>query len=200
MSLTPDISLNVAENRQHLTLQDPELARLIEGCIQNDRSAQEAMYKRYYGKMMSLCRRYVKDRDEALSVLNLGFLKVFKSISGYSFSGSFDGWMHRIVYHSIIDQLRVKMKEMKTGDIEEAEIRDAQTISGLDNLYVEDLYKLLDALPESTRVVFNLFAVEGYKHEEIADLLGISAGTSKWHVNQARTQLKDLILKTYKKS
>lgn len=198
--MTPDISLNVAENRQHLTLQDPELARLIEGCIQNDRSAQEAMYKRYYGKMMSLCRRYVKDRDEALSVLNLGFLKVFKSISGYSFSGSFDGWMHRIVYHSIIDQLRVKMKEMKTGDIEEAEIRDAQTISGLDNLYVEDLYKLLDALPESTRVVFNLFAVEGYKHEEIADLLGISAGTSKWHVNQARTQLKDLILKTYKKS
>ncbi|MBL7837785.1 MAG: RNA polymerase sigma factor [Bacteroidetes bacterium] len=200
MSLTPDISIQIADNRQHLILQDPELVRLIDGCINNDRSAQEAMYKRYYGKMMSLCRRYVKDKDEALSVLNLGFLKVFKSISGYNYSGAFDGWMHRIVYHSIIDQLRSKMREMKTSEIQEADNIDAQTISGLDNLYAEDLFNMLDELPESTRMVFNMFAIEGYKHEEIADMLGISAGTSKWHVNQARTQLKALILKTYLKS
>ncbi|MCC6818463.1 MAG: RNA polymerase sigma factor, partial [Bacteroidia bacterium] len=120
MSLTPNISINVSEYRQQLLSQDPELVSMIERCIENDRSAQEALYKRYYGKMMSLCLRYVKERDDALSVLNLGFLKVFKSLSGYTYSGSFDGWIHRIVYHSIIDQLRVKMKEMKTSEIEDA--------------------------------------------------------------------------------
>lgn len=200
MSPTPDISLNVSDYRLKLTTQDPELVKLIEGCVVNDRSAQEAIYKRYYGKMMSMCMRYVKDRDEAMAVLNLGFLKVFKSIGGYSFGGSFDGWLHRIVYRSVIDQLRVKMKEMKTTELEMIEEKASHSVSGLDNLLAEDLFKLLDQLPESSRMVFNMFAIEGYKHEEISEMLGISVGTSKWHVNQARTQLKDLILKTYKKS
>jgi RNA polymerase sigma-70 factor (ECF subfamily) len=92
------------------------------------------------------------------------------------------------------------MRDMKTSELSEATETLSYDSSGLQNLMVEDLYKLLDALPDSTRIVFNLFAIEGYKHEEIADLLKISAGTSKWHVNQARTILKSLLLNHHKAS
>lgn len=200
MSQLPEISLNVSVEQLKSASQDPELVKMIEGCIANDRSAQEILYKKYYGKMMSLCMRYVKNRDDAMGILNYGFLKVYRSIGSYSWNGSFDGWVHRIVYHSIIDQLRSNMREMKTEEISAADQSDAMDTSGLQTLYAEDLYKLLDYLPDSSRVVFNMFALEGYKHEEISELLGISVGTSKWHVNQARTQLKELILKHHMKS
>jgi RNA polymerase sigma factor (sigma-70 family) len=196
MSLTPEISLQVENNKQQAIIREPDLVMMIDACIANDRSAQANLYKRYYGKMMSLCLRYVKQRDDAMSVLNLAFLKVFKSLKTFQYNGSFDGWVHRIVYYSIIDQLRVNMKEMKTSEISEVSEVSSLDASGLENLYVEDLYRLLDELPDSTRIVFNMYAVEGYKHEEIAEQLGISVGTSKWHVNNARTILKTLILKT----
>lgn len=196
MSLTPEISLQVENNKQQAIIREPDLVMMIDACIANDRSAQANLYKRYYGKMMSLCLRYVKQRDDAMSILNLAFLKVFKSLKIFEYNGSFDGWVHRIVYYSIIDQLRINMKEMKTSEISEVFEVSSHDASGLENLYVEDLYRLLDELPDSTRIVFNMYAVEGYKHEEIAEQLGISAGTSKWHVNNARTILKTLILKT----
>jgi RNA polymerase sigma-70 factor (ECF subfamily) len=200
MSLTTDISIQLTENRQKTLLQDPDLVALIDACQANDRSAQATLYKRYYGKMMALCMRYVKNRDDAMSVLNYGFLKVYKSLSTYEYNGSFDGWVYKIVYNSILDQLRSNMRDMKTSELSEATETLSYDSSGLQNLMVEDLYKLLDALPDSTRIVFNLFAIEGYKHEEIADLLKISAGTSKWHVNQARTILKSLLLNHHKAS
>lgn len=199
MSFTPEISLQVENNKQQAIVRDPDLVMMIDACIANDRSAQANLYKRYYGKMMTLCMRYVKHRDDAMSILNLAFLKVFKSLKSFEYSGSFDGWVHRIVYYSIIDQLRVNMKEMKTSEINEVLEVSSLDASGLENLYVEDLYRLLDELPDSTRLVFNMYAVEGYKHEEIAEQLNISAGTSKWHVNNARTILKNLLLKTHQK-
>lgn len=200
MSLTPDISIQLTESRQKTLLQDPDLVAMIDACLANDRSAQAQLYKKYYGKMMSLCMRYVKNRDDAMSVLNFGFLKVFKSLSAYQYNGSFDGWIHRIVYNSIIDQLRSNMREMKTSELNEATDTISDSGSGLQNLVVEDLYKLLEALPDSTRIVFNMFAIEGYKHEEVAERLNISAGTSKWHVNQARTILKSLLNKHHQAS
>lgn len=200
MSYTPDISISLTEEQKLKAKQDPELVRLIDGCIANDRSAQELMYRRYYGKMMSVCRRYVKQTDDAMSVLNLAFLKVFRSLPTYSYTGSFDGWVHRIVYHSIIDQLRQNMRQMKTEEISGNEENVRVESSGLQNLIAEDLYKMLDHLPDATRMVFNMFAIEGYKHEEIAETLNISEGTSKWHVNQARKILKELLEKTYFKS
>ena len=200
MSFTPDISIQLTESRQKTLLQDPELVALIDACLANDRSAQAQLYKKYYGRMMSLCLRYVKSRDDAMSVLNYGFLKVFKSLSTYHYNGSFDGWIHRIVYNSIIDQLRSNMREMKTSELNEATETISSSSSGLQNLMAEDLYKLLDELPDSTRIVFNMFAIEGYKHEEIAERLNISAGTSKWHVNHARSILKSLLTQDHQVS
>lgn len=200
MSFGPDISINISEEQKHLVLQDPELVKLIEGCLANDRSSQEMLYRRFYGKMMSLCMRYVSNRDDAMSILNLGFLKVFKSLGSYTYSGSFDGWVHRIVYHSIIDQLRKDIKQMKTEVIDDHEASATVEGNGLQTLLADDLYKLLDQLPEMTRLVFNMFAMEGYKHEEIGQMLGISEGTSKWHVNNARNILKTIIEKNHLKS
>jgi len=179
---------------------DPELAKLINDCRANDRSAQELLYKRYYGKMMAMCMRYTGNRDDAMEVLNAGFLKVFKSLDSYRSNGSFDGWVYRIIYNSVIDKLRSRMKEIKT-----VEVDNDMTISGIDSssiqqLYVQDLMGLLNALPEATRVVFNMFAIEGYQHNEISERLNISEGTSKWHVNQARKLLKERIQNNYLRS
>jgi RNA polymerase sigma factor (sigma-70 family) len=191
MSYLPEISLNLNNEQLSSVAPDPELAKLIEGCKANDRSAQESLYKRYYGKMMAMCMRYTGNRDDAMEVLNTGFLKVFRSLDSYGSNGSFDGWVYRIIYNSVIDRLRSRMKEVRT-----LEVDDAMTVPGIDassiqQLYVQDLMKLLNELPESTRVVFNMFAIEGYKHNEIGELLNISEGTSKWHVNQARKILKE---------
>lgn len=198
MSLNPEISITLEETTRQVALQDPDLQQLIVDCMSNDRSAQETLYKRYYGKMMGLCMRYVKNKDDAMSILNQGFLKVFQNLGNYAYNGPFDAWVYRIVYHAIIDQLRVKHRDFKTNEIDVNALEVSVEANSIQNLYIEDLMKLLDELPESTRVVFNLFAIEGYKHEEIADLLQISSGTSKWHVNAARTLLKDLIAKRFK--
>lgn len=199
MSPIVEISLALGNHDAVNTGPDPELAGLIAGCKAGERTAQEAMYKRYYGKMMAMCQRYIGNRDDAMEVLNMGFLKVFRSLEGYEASGSFDGWVYRIIYNSVIDYLRSKVKAVKTVEIDDAELHLVDA-SAIQQLYVDDLLKLLDCLPESTRIVFNMFALEGYRHEEIADMLGISTGTSKWHVNQAREILKQQITQKHLRS
>lgn len=199
MSPIVEISLSLGKHDAFNTGPDPELASLIAGCKADERAAQEAMYKRYYGKMMGMCMRYISNRDDAMEVLNMGFLKMFRSLDGYQASGSFDGWVYRIIYNSVIDYLRSKVKAVKTVEIDDAELHQVDA-SAIQQLYVDDLLKLLDSLPESTRVVFNMFALEGYRHEEIADMLGISTGTSKWHVNQARQILKQQITQKHLRS
>lgn len=198
MSESPDISLTMHTDASLRTDRDPELVRLLEDCKSHDRSAQETLYKRYYGKMMGLCMRYVKNKDDAMEILNHGFLKVFRSLDQYNFNGPFEAWIHRIVYNSIIDSLRSKTRMPVTEEINDHQIEYAIDAGVINNLFAGDLMKMLDLLPEATRIVFNMFAIEGYKHEEIAGMLNISAGTSKWHVSNARATLKNIIETHYK--
>ena len=198
MSESIRISLRIPEVQTTSADQNPELVSLIQACISNDRSAQEVLYKRYSGKMMGLCMRYVKNYDDAMEILNFGFLKVFKSLGNYQFNGSFEGWIYRIVYNSIIDSLRTKAKAIKTEEFSDNEMDHPIESNSLHKLYASDLIKLLDQLPDSTRIVFNMFAIEGYKHDEIASMLNISTGTSKWHVSHARETLKTLIETQYR--
>jgi RNA polymerase sigma factor (sigma-70 family) len=200
MPSTPQIILPIDNEQLYSAAPDPELARLIEGCKANERSAQETLYKRYYGKMMAMCLRYTGNRDDAMEVLNTGFLKVFKSLDSYKSNGSFDGWVYRIIYNSVIDRLRTRMKEMKTVEVDNDMAIATIDTSSIQELYVKDLMGLMQELPQSTRLVFNMFAIEGYQHSEIAELLNISEGTSKWHVNQARKILKQRIETNYSKS
>ncbi|HMQ48195.1 MAG TPA: sigma-70 family RNA polymerase sigma factor [Saprospiraceae bacterium] len=164
---------------------------IIDGCLSNDRVAQELLYRRYFDTMFRMCMRYTNDTDTAMEILNTGFLRVFKKLDTYAFNGSFEGWIRRIVFHSLSDYFKKNAKPVYFLDIED---RDTPVkTNALHNLYLEDILKLVELLPEATRDVFYLYAIEGYSHVEIAKLNNISVGTSKWHLSNARQRLKQLI-------
>jgi RNA polymerase sigma-70 factor (ECF subfamily) len=165
------------------------LDELVEACIQKDRVSQEKLYKMYYGKMMGLCMRLFSNRDDAKEALNLGFLKVYNNLSQYNGHGSLEAWIYKIIYRTAIDQIR-KMGIFQKRYTEITEETATVEADVLQQMYVQNILSTLGKLPEATRIVFNLYAIENYKHAEIAKELGISEGTSKWHVNQARTILR----------
>jgi len=164
---------------------------LVHGCVQNSRSFQEILYRKYFSKMMHMCLRYTDDRDKAMEIVNNGFLRVFKKIDTFSFKGSLEGWIRKLVYHSLSDYFKKNSKYLHFLVFEE---RDAKvTESALDKIYAEDILKMVDTLPPATQKVFKLYAIEGFTHVEIAKKENISVGTSKWHLSEARKKLKKLI-------
>jgi RNA polymerase sigma-70 factor (ECF subfamily) len=164
---------------------------LVAGCLKNGRFEQEMLYRKYFAGMMRMCLRYTQDREVAMEIVNLGFLRVFKKLHLYSFSGSLEGWIRRLVFHSLSDHFKRNAKPVHFLDLED---RDAPAPDeALNRLYLEDLVKLVDLLPGATREVFYLYALEGYSHAEIAEKINISVGTSKWHLSNARQKLKQLI-------
>jgi RNA polymerase sigma-70 factor (ECF subfamily) len=188
--LSTTISYSETAETQNKAGLTPELAKIVEGCLANDRAAQEQLYRKYYGKMMGTCMRYLRNEDDAREVLNTGFLKVFQNLDKFENSGSFDGWVYLIIRNAIIDQIRKRVKYREESLTAEMEVNVGVEANALQQLYAKDLLNMLHNLPETTRLVFNMFALEGFKHEEIASTLGISAGTSKWHVSEARRILK----------
>lgn len=167
---------------------------LVDGCIKNDRYAQEMLYRKYFNTMMRMVLRYTQDQEQAMEIINNGFLRVFKKLHTFSFSGSLEGWIRRLIFHSISDYFKRNAKAIYFLDLEDRDAPDRDT--ALDQLYLEDMMKLVDHLPDASKEVFYLYAVEGYNHREISEMLGISDGTSKWHLSNARKKLKQLI-RTY---
>jgi RNA polymerase sigma-70 factor (ECF subfamily) len=170
------------------------LTKIIEGCKNNNRSSQEDLYRLYFPKMIAMCFRYTSDEDKALIMVNDGFLKVFQKIGSFENRGSFEGWVRRLVFNCISDYFRKENKYMKLMLFEEAEKREDNLV--LDSLFYDDLLKLVNSLPGNTHKVFQLYAIEGYNHREISELLNISEGTSKWHLSEARKKLKKLLIMT----
>ncbi|MEL6863210.1 MAG: sigma-70 family RNA polymerase sigma factor [Bacteroidota bacterium] len=164
---------------------------LIHACKSHDRKAQKMLYDRYSPKLFGLCKRYVKGREDAEDVLLEGFFKIFKHIQQYSGSGSFEGWMRRIVVNEALMFLR-KGHNFK-ADIELNNIDIGSQISVEDELAAQDILDLLDLLPTGYRTVFNLYVLEGYKHREIAEILNISINTSKSQLILARKKLQGMI-------
>jgi len=169
---------------------------LIDGCLANSRRHQEVLYRRFFPKMMSMVMRYAGDEDRAMEILNNGFLRVFKKLEQYKGTGSFEGWIRRIVYHAVSDYYKKESRYLKFIVLDEKD-RDVPS-DGLDRLYYEDILQLVEKVPAKSREVFKLFAIEGYTHDEIGKMLGISSGTSKWHLSNARDYLKKSISKRYK--
>ncbi|MDX1667438.1 MAG: sigma-70 family RNA polymerase sigma factor [Saprospiraceae bacterium] len=164
---------------------------LVEGCRRNERFYQEHLYRRYFDRMMRMVMRYARDEDEGLLILNNGFLKVFQNLDSYSFQGSLEGWIRRLVFNCLSDYYRRKSNRLHFMELSDWD--RPQSGKGLENLYLEDLLSLADRLPDATRRVFYLYAVEGYTHAEIGEQLQISDGTSKWHLSEARKKLKKMI-------
>ena len=167
---------------------DPEL---VAGCIINDRRCQEHLYRTYVQRMMMMCLRHTRDEQAALEIVNDGFLRVFKKIHLYSFKGSLEGWIRRLVYNSLSEYYKKHSKYLQFLVFEE---RDSSfEPNALQNMFVEDIMKLIEKLPPATKSVFRLSAIEGHTHVEIAKQLRISVGTSKWHLATARKKLKVLL-------
>jgi RNA polymerase sigma-70 factor (ECF subfamily) len=167
---------------------------LVNGCVANDRFFQEKLYRKYFASMMSMCMRYTRDKEVAMIIINNGFLRVYKKIELYSYKGSLEGWIRRLVFHSLSDYFKKESRQIRFLELEN---RDAPINGeGLQNMYMEDLMKMVDLLPPATKKVFILYAIEGYTHVEISKNIGISEGTSKWHLATARKKLKQLIAKS----
>ncbi len=162
---------------------------LINGCIKNSRQHQEALYRKYFQKMYGLCIRHTRDEHIAMSVVNDGFMKVFKNINKYKHKGVLEAWIRRIMYNSVNDHYRKKLNKQKYTEIDDTGINPYI----YEKLNYEDLLELINLLTPATKQVFILYAIEGYKHREIAEELDISISTSKWHVSNAREKLKSLI-------
>jgi len=171
--------------------QTSELQELIEGCIRNERSAQEKLYRLFYPRMMAMIRRYIDEEQQAEEVLNNGYLRAFQKIAQYTFQGSFEGWLRKIVFHAVSDY--VKQNARYSEKIMLVEKDQYVHKDHADKLYYNQLLQLVQELPDATRAVFNMYVMEGYSHKEISKMLGISEGTSKWHLSEGRRVLKDKI-------
>lgn len=173
---------------------EEELHQLIKGCIKQDRKCQKTLYKAFYGFSMGICLRYANDREEAAEVMNQGFFKVFTHIGSFDTSRPFKAWLGKIMMNVSIDYYRANLKMAYTEDLDQAEhVSDGDVADK--NLNYADLLAMVQRLPQAYRTVFNLFAIEGYSHEEIASMLNINAGTSKSNLHKARQKLKNMILK-----
>ena len=162
---------------------------LISGCLQQSRLAQKYLYQKYYGKMLGIAMRFSSNRSEANDILNRGFLKVFTKLEKYEPTGSFSGWVAKIIWRTALDYIRSQAKYKNITDIETAYDLGMES-SVIDDLIAEDLFKVIQELPPASRTVFSLYVVDGYKHHEIATLLNISEGTSKWHLSDAKKRLR----------
>ncbi|MCR8561870.1 RNA polymerase sigma factor [Mucilaginibacter sp. BJC16-A38] len=168
---------------------------LIKRCKANERKAQELLYKQFASKMMGVCLRYATDRMEAEDMLQNGFIKVFQRMEDYRGDGSFEGWIRRIMVHSSIEYYRKYHKMVQLVDIEDASGHTAVDALATSKLAAVDLMALVQQLAPGYRIVFNLYAIEGYSHREIAGMIGISEGASKSQLSRARTVLKEQVIK-----
>ncbi len=165
---------------------------IIKGCLKGERSAQRHLYDSYSGKFLAICMRYLKDREHAEDVMIESFMKIFEKLHQFQHKGSFEGWMKRIVVTQALMTLRSNRHLMMEVNLE-AEYEYSDQHYELTHLEAAELMELVQGLPVGYRTVFNLYAIEGYAHQEIADLLGITESTSKSQLNRARTALKEKI-------
>lgn len=167
--------------------------KLIAACRKGDSKAQREIYEKYSPLMFAVCRRYVEQLDAAEDILICGFTKAFQKIDQFKGEGSFEGWIRRIMVNEALSHIRKNKSMYLEVEIEKAEREpDMGLIS--QQLEVEDLQKLIDRLPSGYRTVFNLYAIEGYSHKEIAERLEISENTSKSQLSRARTHLQKLLV------
>jgi len=167
---------------------------LIEECINGNRKAQKRLYEQYYKQMMAICMRYSRKVEDAEDILQEAFIKVFRKLDQFRHDSGFYYWAKRIVINTALNYHRGKAHAQTMIDVEE--VHDlAEEEFTLSNYHFHELLKMLQALPDGSRMVFNLYAIEGYQHQEIAEKLGISEGTSKSQYARAKRLLRDMISK-----
>lgn len=169
----------------------PDLKKILKGCLAGNSRDQELLYRRYSAKLYAVCLQYSSSREEARDVLQEGYIKIFTNLHSYSGEGSFEGWIRRIVVNTALEKHRNRYYLNKVDDYDAvAEHADSPADVDFSGLEAEDLLDFVMELPPKYRMVFNLYALEGYSHREIADMLGINEGTSKSNLSRARQILQ----------
>jgi RNA polymerase sigma-70 factor (ECF subfamily) len=170
-----------------------ELSLLIRDCIAQSQSAQKKLYDMYSPAAYGVIRRYMYNNEHAAQeILNDSFYKVFTKLETYSFQGAFEGWIRRIVVNTVTDHLRKGIKETQCA--KEIQPEDAYVNSdSLERISNKELLKIIDTLPDTQRLVFNLFVFENYSHKEIGKLLNLNENNCRWHLNDARKRLKEKV-------
>jgi RNA polymerase sigma factor (sigma-70 family) len=181
------------------------LQALIDGCLKGDRRSQQAIHKMFYGKMKAVCMRYTRDSDQAMDVLQEGFLKVFNNLDKYTGVGAFEGWMRRIMVNLSIDRFRRLKHDLvllgEQNDIEnwsggtDDESDDSDENEEIYDITPEQIIDAMQQLTPAYRTVFNLYVYEDYTHQDIAEALGISVGTSKSNYAKAKKNMRKLLTK-----
>lgn len=188
----------MAESRQ--------VQALIDGCLKGDRRSQQAIHKMFYGKMKAICMRYTRDNDQAMDIVQDGFIKVFNSLDRYTGVGSFEGWFRRIIVNLCIDRFRKMKRDYVLLENEsaldnfqdDAEEEPDNEENEIYNITQEQIIDAVQQLSPAYRTVFNLYVFENYSHQEIAEALEISIGTSKSNYAKARRNIRKLLLKELK--
>ncbi len=180
-----------------------DVKTIVEGCIKGDRNSQHLLYKATYGKMLGTCMRYASDMDEAKDFLHDGFIKVFEKVKYFKHTGSFEGWVRRIIVNNTIDCLRKKNKMQFNSDSDYSLLNlTDNSEEGLEklnqtNLSAARIIEMIQELSPAYKTVFNLYVIEEYSHKEIAEILGISIGTSKSNLAKAKMKLKNFYIEKY---
>ena len=176
---------------------------IVEGCIANNRKCQEQLFKLFYGKMLSVCIRYIPDRDSAQEVLQEGFIKVFDKIGAFDHKGSLEGWIRRIVVNTAIDHIRKSKKDpFRTDQDDDFKLGASDPMVEMEELQLLELkaelaMEAIQQLSPAYRTVFSLYVLEDYSHKEIAEKLGISEGTSKSNLAKAKMTLQRILSEKY---
>lgn len=178
-------------------LNDDSVLNLVEGCKRNDRASQKMLYEHFYAFSMRICQRYASDPDEAIEIMNDGFMKVFTKISKFNSNLSLVGWIRRIMVNTAIDYYRKNKKYRLNSNIEDVDetklLIEPTGNPVLSRMAYEDLIKLVQKLSPAYRAVFNMYVVDGYNHKEIAEKLKITEGASKSNLSKARERMKRLL-------
>ncbi len=166
---------------------------LIEGCIREDKSCQKALFLQYAGKMLTVCRRYARHQAEAEDMLQDAFIKIFANLKQFNYQGSFEGWIRRIVVNNALKNIKKSSFKKEQIGVETLPENSTEPLI-FSQLNEEVLLNLIKELPDGYRFVFNLYAIEGFSHQEIADKLGIEASTSRSQLVKARKLLQNKII------
>jgi RNA polymerase sigma factor (sigma-70 family) len=166
--------------------------QIIEGCARHERKAQKMLYDKYSRLLLGVCMRYASDKAEAEDILQDSFLKIFFRIKDFSGTGSFTGWLRKVVVNTAITHYHANLKYRYHVEIEEYVSAETGMTGYDENLFTYDeLFRVLNELPKGYRIVFNLYAIEGYKHKEIAEMMGIDTNTSKSQYSRAKAVIRD---------
>lgn len=177
-----------------MNLTKKQTEKLVKGCINNDRTAQEALYKLCHADMLRVCYSYLPDKELAKEAFNTGFLKVFQSIQNFDVAkGELGGWIRKIMIYTAIDICRSELKFNKVQFTGKDEDEFFIPPLVLERLFFEDILQCIRTLPLATQTVFCLSVLDGFTHKEIGEQLNISEGTSRWHLSEAKKQLRTLL-------